>query len=60
MSLVTLDHRSTSPRRRSAVATGLLENTGAQIGRSAGLRSAQISDPLPGCNIWVREATRNV
>ena len=53
MSLVTFDHRRNSPRRRSTVVTGLLESTGAQIGRLAGLWSAQISDPLPGCNIRV-------
>ena len=47
MSLVTFDHRRNSPRRRSTVVTGLLESTGAQIGRLAGLWSAQISDPLP-------------
>jgi hypothetical protein len=63
MSLVTFDHRRNSPRRRSTVVTGLLESTGAQIGRLAGLWSAQISDPLPGCNIRVREialASRHV
>jgi hypothetical protein len=53
MPLVTFDHRRNGPRRRSTFVTGLLENTGAQIGRPAALRSAQISDPLPGCNIWV-------
>ncbi len=53
MPLVTFDHRRNGPRRRSTFVAGLIENTGAQIGRLAGLRSAHIRDPLPGCNIWV-------
>lgn len=40
MYLVSFDYRRNGPRRRSTVVTGLLESTGAQIGRLLGLWSA--------------------